>query len=229
MSGRDDYIEVGERLQEFYSKFPDGSLQVIARELVELPGMGWWWIVEARAYRTPDDPRPGIGLAQEAVPGRTQFTRGSELMNAETSAWGRAMAALGIATKKGIATGHEVRMARSRQQDEQYAQTKPVTRQKASPDDPANEPYQTRPPGPPPRPVALSERPDVGAPKRLASEKSTKMMWALLRKTGMTDDQTRDWVAHVLGIGPDWHTDSLDQFSVSTIIDRLKQEAPDAG
>ena len=37
-------------------------------------------------------------------------------MNAETSAWGRAMAALGIATKKGIATGHEVRMAKARQE-----------------------------------------------------------------------------------------------------------------
>ena len=37
-------------------------------------------------------------------------------MVGETSAWGRAMAALGIATKKGIATGHEVRMAKARQE-----------------------------------------------------------------------------------------------------------------
>ena len=106
-----DYVEVAERLQEFYAKYPDGSLQ----------GEWQWsddrqWIYfKAFAYRTPDDPRPGIGHAQELVPGKTPYTRGSELMNAETSAWGRAMAALGIATKKGIATGHEVRMAKSRQ------------------------------------------------------------------------------------------------------------------
>ena len=109
---RDDYIEVADRLQEFYAKFPDGSLQG-----------SWTWeqngtliVYRCEAYRTPDDPRPGVGYAQEAVPGKTAFTKGSELMNAETSAWGRAMAALGIATKKGIATGHEVRMAKARQE-----------------------------------------------------------------------------------------------------------------
>lgn len=111
---RDDYIEVADRLQEFYAKYPDGSLQG-----------SWTWeqdgtliVYRAEAYRTPEDPRPGVGYAQETVPGKTAFTKGSELMNAETSAWGRAMAALGIATKKGIATGHEVRMAKARQEPE---------------------------------------------------------------------------------------------------------------
>lgn len=106
-----DYIEVAERLAEFYELYPDGSLQG-----------SWTWeqdgaliVYRAEAYRTPDDPRPGVGYAQEHVPGKTPYTRGSELMNAETSAWGRAMAALGIATKRGIATGHEVRMAKARQ------------------------------------------------------------------------------------------------------------------
>lgn len=106
-----DYIEVADRMQEFYARYPEGSLQG-----------SWTWeqdgaliVYRAEAYRTPTDPRPGIGYAQEAVPGRTTFTKGSELMNAETSAWGRAMAALGIATKQGIATGHEVRMAKDRQ------------------------------------------------------------------------------------------------------------------
>jgi hypothetical protein len=78
---------------------PDGLIVV---------GKGW-------AYRTPDDPRPGIGWATEPVPGKSSFTRGSEVSNLETSCWGRAMAALGIATKKGIASAHEVRSARERQ------------------------------------------------------------------------------------------------------------------
>jgi hypothetical protein len=35
-------------------------------------------------------------------------------MNAESSAWGRALAAIGIATNKSIATAEEVRSARER-------------------------------------------------------------------------------------------------------------------
>lgn len=108
-----DYVEVAERLQEFYAKYPEGSLQ----GEWEWSEDHTWIFYKAYAYRSPEDPRPGIGHAQELVPGKTPYTRGSELMNAETSAWGRAMAALGIATKKGIATGHEVRMAKARQQE----------------------------------------------------------------------------------------------------------------
>ncbi len=85
----------------------------------------------AWAYRTPDDPRPGTGWATEQVPGKTQFTRGSEVSNLETSCWGRAMAALGIATKKGIASANEVRSARGRQgvteSDEPAPDPAPVT------------------------------------------------------------------------------------------------------
>ncbi|HEY7821467.1 MAG TPA: hypothetical protein VIG24_01465, partial [Acidimicrobiia bacterium] len=68
----------------------------------------------ACAYRTPDDPAPGVGLAWEPVPGRTPYTRGSELMVAETSAWGRALAAIGIATNKSVASAEEVRSAQER-------------------------------------------------------------------------------------------------------------------
>lgn len=43
-------------------------------------------------------------------PGRTPYTLGSELMNAETSAWGRAIIAVGAAdSKKGISSAEEVR------------------------------------------------------------------------------------------------------------------------
>lgn len=123
MSSRDDYVEVAERLQEFYAKYPEGSLQG-----------SWEWtadgsliVYRAAAYRTPDDARPGVGYAQEPYPGKTAFTKGSELQNAETSAWGRAMAALGIATKKGIASAHEVRLAKARQQsDRQQTDPEPI-------------------------------------------------------------------------------------------------------
>ena len=99
------YVEVSERIQEFRDKHPDGTLQA---EIVELRDD--LVIVKAYAYRTADDPRPGTGLASEPIPGKTNFTRDSELMNAETSAWGRALIAVGAAdAKRGIASANEVR------------------------------------------------------------------------------------------------------------------------
>ncbi len=101
------YVEVHERITKFYERHPEGSLQS-SWSLKQLNGKEVI-VVEARAYRSPEDPRPGIGLASEPVPGQTSFTRDSELMNAETSAWGRALAALGFEVHRGIASGNEVR------------------------------------------------------------------------------------------------------------------------
>jgi len=105
---REDYIEVSERIQKFYERYPDGSLQG-----------SWQWlddshnviVYRAEAYRTADDIRPGVGYASEPYPGTTNFTRNSEIMNAETSSWGRCLAALGIAVHRGIASAQEVRAA----------------------------------------------------------------------------------------------------------------------
>ncbi len=69
----------------------------------------------AYAYRTPDDERPGIGTAAELIEGKTPYTRGSELQNLETSAWGRCLAALGLGLSKGIASKQEVQAAKDRQ------------------------------------------------------------------------------------------------------------------
>lgn len=125
---RDDYIDVATRIQTFYEKYPDGSLdsEYEIREVLDHT----WIIVKAYAYRTPDDPRPGVGLAWEHVPGRTPYTLGSELMVGQTSSWGRAIASLGIAVHKGIASAQEVRNA-------QGAQSAPVQRlEETPPDDP---------------------------------------------------------------------------------------------
>lgn len=107
------YVEVNERIVEFRTKYPDGSLQPWdfdkPYEVVEIGGVTHI-VVVAAAYRSPDDTRPGVGMAQESWPGRTPYTKGSELMNAETSAWGRAIvAALAADTKRGIASAQEVR------------------------------------------------------------------------------------------------------------------------
>lgn len=103
----DGYVEVHDRIEAFYEKFPEGSLQSDwhLTNIGETPCI----VAQARAFRTADDPRPGIGFASEPIPGRTPYTKDSELMNAETSAWGRALAALGFKVKDGIATGNEIR------------------------------------------------------------------------------------------------------------------------
>jgi hypothetical protein len=109
-----DYIDVAERIATFRSLHPDGSLQQVSLDFREV-GNRQWVIYTAAAYRTPDDPRPGIGTAWEPVPGATNFTRDSEVQNAETAAWGRAIvAALAGDTKRSIASAEEVRNRQDR-------------------------------------------------------------------------------------------------------------------
>lgn len=117
----DDYVPVADRIAEFRDKYPDGSLQcewqmVLIPTAVKQPDGSWTTmdrpiiVAKAFAYRTPDDPRPGIGHAQESIPGKTPYTKDSELMNAETSAWGRAIVAvLAADTRRGVASRDEVR------------------------------------------------------------------------------------------------------------------------
>ncbi len=120
--GLDDYIDVAQRIAEFRVKHPEGSLQPLNPEqpfeIRELAGTGkdgkevrgTFIIYTAAAYRSPDDQRPGVGCAYEVFPGRTPYTAGSELQNAETAAWGRAIvAALAADTRAGIASQQEVR------------------------------------------------------------------------------------------------------------------------
>lgn len=106
----DDYVTVAERIALFIAKYPDGSLD-FSWEYQELNGQPLI-VGTARAYRSPEDPRPGIGSAWELLPGRTPYTRGSELMNLETSCWGRAIVALGIGAKRGVASAEEIHAAR---------------------------------------------------------------------------------------------------------------------
>ena len=109
----DGYVDVPTRIKLFMARHPEGSLQMDAPQFVEVEGKQWV-IGRAYAYRTPDDARPGIGTAWEIVPGTTNFTRGSELQNLETSAWGRAIGALGIGIDASIATLDEIQHAKER-------------------------------------------------------------------------------------------------------------------
>jgi hypothetical protein len=127
MAGKPEgYIEVKDRLIKFYERFPEGSLKASCTPfVVDVAGKQFVWY-GALAYRTPDDPIPGEGWAAEPIPGATNFTRNSELMNAETSAWGRALAAVGIEVKEGIASANEVRARQDVQRAEASTPAAPV-------------------------------------------------------------------------------------------------------
>lgn len=123
-SSLDDYVDVPARLREFYERYPEGSIRPANREqpyrFEKLPtpnGEQIFVVYTALAFRTPDDPEPGQGTAWEQFPGRTPYTRNSELMNAETSAWGRALGSLGIGVGGKIASREEVRNRRAERED----------------------------------------------------------------------------------------------------------------
>lgn len=105
-----DYVDVATRIRDFKKEWPEGSLQQVKVEFHTI-GSQTFVLYVAACYRTPDDERPGIGSAWEPVPGKTPYTKDSELMVAETSAWGRAIvAATGAETKNNgkIASADEV-------------------------------------------------------------------------------------------------------------------------
>lgn len=105
----DNYVTVDKRIAAFYVKYPEGSLQ---SELL-FPDENTVRC-KAYAYRTPDDPRPGIGHAEEKRDAGP-VNRTSAVENSETSAWGRALAALGLEVTKGVASREEVEIARRKE------------------------------------------------------------------------------------------------------------------
>jgi hypothetical protein len=167
----DGYVTVPERIALFYKRYPEGSLQMDAPEFVQVDGKQWV-IGRAYAYRTPDDQRPGIGTAWEVIPGTTPFTRGSEIMNLESSAWGRCIGSLGIGIDKSIATYDEIEAAKAR--------NTVVRTTEAIPDDP----WQTQTDTPAPQYKAVSK----GSSMYPATPGQVKAIHAILGKQGTRDD-----------------------------------------
>lgn len=158
---RSDYVDVAERIRAFRDRFPDGTLQPFDPtepfRIIEIGGQTFITYT-AIAYRTPDDTRPGIAAAWEPFPGKTPFTRDSELMNAETSAWGRAIVAALAADSKKIASLDEVRARREAQQIEH----------------PSAEPAQKRPDAP-----QAPQRVQAGENARPATDGQERTLYAI--------------------------------------------------
>ena len=113
----DSYVDVAERIRIFKEQYPTGCLRPFNPaepfKIMEIGGREFI-VYTACAYRTPDDIMPAIAVAAEPSFGKTSFTKDSEVMNAETSAWGRAIVACLAADTQKIASADEVR---NRQQE----------------------------------------------------------------------------------------------------------------
>ena len=103
----DGYVTVNERLKLALAKYPDLRVEELPFDIVEIGGQTNLHCT-VRVYTTPDDTRPVLGSVLEPIPGRTPYTRNSELMVGMTSALGRALGYLGFGIDKGIASNDEV-------------------------------------------------------------------------------------------------------------------------
>ena len=108
----DDYIEVKDRVKQLKKDYPDSVIQTDVIELTDTRVT-----IKAFIYLDNEGKKPTTGHSYMNIPGTTSFTRGSELENAETSAVGRAIANLGYAIDKSIASRDEVQ---SKQVEEGY-------------------------------------------------------------------------------------------------------------
>lgn len=122
----DGYVTVAERINQLKAKYPEAVLRPYnPAEPFTIRDIGGkeFIVYVAACYRTPTDPMPAVAVAIEPCVPKSNFTKDSMVMNAETSAWGRCiMAALACDTSRGVASLDEVR---SRKQDEPRPESHP--------------------------------------------------------------------------------------------------------
>lgn len=105
----DGYVDVSTRLRLALAKFPDLRVSE-SLPVVVTAGEGMFVQVTTTVWRSPDDPIPCIASAWERTPGRSNFTRDSEMMNASTSALGRALGLMGFGIVASMASEDEVQL-----------------------------------------------------------------------------------------------------------------------
>jgi len=110
-----NYVDVATRIKLLIEKYPNASINCTKPVVVNIDGHTFievsahiscgeiaYETAECMMYRTAS------ATAWEPFPGKTPYTRDSEMMNAETSAIGRAIGALGIGLTGSMATSNEV-------------------------------------------------------------------------------------------------------------------------
>lgn len=138
------YVTVTERLRLALDRHPDLRVQCAPPSVIDLDGRQFIQVT-VTVWRTPDDPLPAVATAWEPFPGRSPFTRDSEMMNAETSALGRALGLLGVGIAGSLASSDEVL---ARKGDAAHAPASAAVRPHDGPDQPARAQMGSRRPSP---------------------------------------------------------------------------------
>lgn len=128
----DNYVPVAERLALFYEAHPDGR---IVTNIIEHDREKGFVLIQAFVYRGPEDVVAATGHAYE-VKNDSHVNKTSYIENCETGAVGRALANLGLETKRNGQPRQQQRQpARAPQTAAKAAQPKPSPAAAAKPVD----------------------------------------------------------------------------------------------
>ena len=118
----DNYVDVATRLKLALEKWPNLRVSERGHEIATF-GDSTVLICSVCVWRDETDEHPTIASASEPLPGRTPYTRNSELMVGMTSALGRALGYMGVGINSSIASRNEVE---ARQDQHAEAPTRPA-------------------------------------------------------------------------------------------------------
>lgn len=141
-----DYVDVAERIRQLKKVYPNAVLRpanpLEPFKLMEIGGREFI-VYTAACYKSPDDLLPAIAVAAEPSFGKTPFTKDSEVMNAETSAWGRAILACLACDSHKVASADEVRNRKADQvEDDSWRNAEPVAQKRPAAGSAAKRPAQ---------------------------------------------------------------------------------------
>ena len=102
-----DYVDVPTRLAEALKRWPDLRIQETKPVIVTVDNQQYVEI-SCTVWNDAADLLPTVAYCWEPIPGRTPYTKCSEMMNASTSCLGRALGMKGMGIGKSIASRNEV-------------------------------------------------------------------------------------------------------------------------
>jgi hypothetical protein len=204
----DNYVDVPTRLRMALDKYPELRI-VESGYRVEEFGPSSVLVCTVTIYRSPDDTHPVVASAQESLPGKTPYTRDSELMVGFTSAIGRALGYMGFGIDKSIASENEVK---AREHSKPAPAPRPAVR-------PSGEPIE--------EPFSGGHQMEAASrPSGDASPKQLGLLRALARDRGIAAGKgVVDAVQTAVGRSL-VKLDDLSKAEASRVIEAWKAEAP---
>jgi hypothetical protein len=203
----DNYVDVPTRLRMALEKFPDLRMQESQPLFREVEGK-LYLEMHVTLWRDKDDQLPMIAYCWEPFPGKTPYTRDSEMMNLSTSLIGRVLGMMGFGIEDKMASKQEVL---ARQQEVPTVTQVPATYDNGDPvPDPFTDQQQT------------TNVVQFKNPKGKASDKQIGMIRALARGKGFAAGKpTLDGIAAIIGREIKLY-DELTKADASKVIDAWK-------